>query len=40
TLKNAATQHEMIAVSTGGGMIEVIEIDGIRVSMIGDYYET
>ena len=40
TLKNAATQHEMIAVSTCGGMIEVIEIDGIRVSMIGDYYET
>jgi len=40
TLKNATTQHEMIAVSTGGGMIEVIEIDGIRVSMSGDYYET
>ena len=31
---------ELIALSTGGGMIEVISIDGVSVSMMGDYYET
>jgi len=40
TLKNAVERHEMTAISTGGGMIEVIEIDGVGVSMTGDYYET
>ena len=40
TLKNDKETHKMIAISTGGGMIEVIEIDSIQVSMIGDYYET
>jgi len=40
TLKNATERHEMIAISTGGGMIEVVEIDGSSVSMAGDYYET
>ena len=40
TLKNSTEQHEMIAISAGGGMIEVIEIDGVGVSMAGDYYET
>jgi L-serine dehydratase len=40
TLRNAAERHHMTALSTGGGMIEVIEIDGIKVSMLGDYYET
>jgi len=40
TLKNNKETHEMIAVSTGGGMIEIVEIDSIQVSMIGDYYET
>lgn len=40
TLKNSSERHEMVAVSTGGGMIEVIEIDGLEVSMAGDYYET
>ena len=30
----------MVAISTGGGMIEVIAIDGIRVSIGGDYFET
>jgi len=39
TLKNPTERHEMIAVSTGGGMIEVIDIDGVGVSMAGDYYE-
>ena len=40
TLKNAKEIHEMIAISTGGGMIEIVEIDRIKVSMIGDCYET
>ncbi|MFX0063266.1 MAG: L-serine ammonia-lyase, iron-sulfur-dependent, subunit alpha, partial [Candidatus Hermodarchaeota archaeon] len=40
TLKNDKERHEMIAISTGGGMIEIIEIDSIKVSMVGDYYET
>jgi L-serine dehydratase len=30
----------MTALSTGGGMIQVVEIDGVPVSMQGDYYET
>ena len=40
TLKNPNEQHAMTALSTGGGMIEVIEIDGAKVSIAGDYYET
>lgn len=40
TLRNAAESHRLTAISTGGGMIEVIEIDGSQVSMAGDYYET
>jgi L-serine dehydratase len=32
--------HTLTAISTGGGMIEVIRIDGAEVSMAGDYYET
>jgi L-serine dehydratase len=40
TLKNSAEQHEMTAISTGGGIIEVVEIDGVRVSIAGDYSET
>jgi L-serine dehydratase len=33
-------QHTLIAISTGGGMIEVIDIDGFEVSLFGDYHET
>ncbi len=40
TLKNAVETHRLTAVSTGGGMIEVVEIDGHPVSLGGDYYET
>jgi len=40
SLKNPNEQHAMTALSTGGGMIEVIEIDGARVSIAGDYHET
>lgn len=40
TLENSAEQHTLTAISTGGGMMEVVEIDGIAVSMAGDYFET
>ncbi len=40
TLKNSKETHDMTAISTGGGMIEIIEIDGAAVSITGDYYET
>lgn len=40
TLKNAHETHRMIALSTGGGMIQVIAIDGAAVDMAGDYFET
>ncbi|MGD9048842.1 MAG: serine dehydratase, partial [Anaerolineae bacterium] len=40
TLRNGTERHRMTAISTGGGMIEVIEIDGVELSMAGDYYET
>jgi L-serine dehydratase len=40
TLSNAAEQHTMSAISTGGGMIEVVAIDGVAVALAGDFYET
>jgi L-serine dehydratase len=40
TLNSASEQRQMVALSTGGGMIEVIEIDHLGVSMLGDCYET
>lgn len=40
SLRNDTDVHEMVAISTGGGMIEIVEIDGIKISMLGDYYET
>ena len=40
TLKNLDEQHTLTAISTGGGMIEIREIDGAAVSIAGDYYET
>ena len=40
TITNSRETHTMTAISTGGGIIEVIEIDGVKVSMAGDYYET
>ncbi|NTW09543.1 MAG: serine dehydratase, partial [Anaerolineaceae bacterium] len=40
TLKNSTEQHTMTAISTGGGMIEIVEVDGLEVSLAGDYYET
>lgn len=40
TLRNSIERHEMRAISTGGGAVEVIELDGVKVSIAGDYYET
>ncbi len=40
TLKNNSETRKLTALSTGGGMIQVIEIDGATISMAGDFYET
>ncbi|MCB1024123.1 MAG: L-serine ammonia-lyase, iron-sulfur-dependent, subunit alpha [Acidobacteria bacterium] len=40
TLSNDTETHRMTAISTGGGMIEVIEIDGVKVSNAGDSFVT
>jgi L-serine dehydratase len=40
TLRNSYETHSLMAISVGGGMIEVIEIDGNKVSLAGDYFET
>lgn len=38
-ISNSRIAHTLTAVSTGGGMIEVQQIDGAVVSMNGDYHE-
>ena len=40
TLRNKNQSHQLIALSTGGGMLEIVEIDGVSVSIAGDYFET
>ncbi len=40
TLRNARETRTLIAISTGGGMIDVINVDGFPVSIGGDYFET
>lgn len=40
TLQGGDDRHTMTAISTGGGMIELIEIDGAAISFAGDYYLT
>ena len=40
TLKNDEEVRAITALSTGGGMIKVVEIDGASVNMAGDFYET
>ena len=40
TLKNRKETRALTAISTGGGMIEIFEIDGAAVSMAGDFYQT
>lgn len=39
-LKNRKETRSVTAISSGGGMIEIIEIDGAKVSIAGDYFET
>ncbi len=40
TMRKGSLDHSLIALSTGGGMIEVIEIDGTPVALYGDYAVT
>jgi L-serine dehydratase len=40
TLKKDETVHRMVALSTGGGIIQVIEIDGVALDISGDFHET
>jgi len=40
TMHNERERHSLIAISTGGGMMEVIAVDGFKVSMFGDCFET
>ena len=40
TLKNSRETRKLKAISTGGGMIEVISIDDVPISCRGDQYET
>lgn len=40
TLSNQNEKRELIALSTGGGMIEVISIDGTHINFDGGYFET
>lgn len=40
TLTNDTESHTLSAISTGGGMIVIEQIDGAEVSMSGDYFET
>ncbi|HRH95155.1 MAG TPA: L-serine ammonia-lyase, iron-sulfur-dependent, subunit alpha [Prosthecobacter sp.] len=40
TLKNLRETHSLIAISTGGGMMEVLSIDGVALHMDGGYHET
>jgi len=39
-LGNGEDKHQLIALSIGGGMIEVIEIDGAKLNMTGGFTET
>ncbi|MFN0074926.1 MAG: L-serine ammonia-lyase, iron-sulfur-dependent, subunit alpha [Prosthecobacter sp.] len=39
-LKNNREEHSLIAISTGGGMMEVLSIDGVALHMDGGYHET
>ena len=40
TLLDGETRHVLTALSTGGGMIEIVDIDGFALSVGGDYWET
>ncbi len=36
---NQDFSHSITAISTGGGMMEITEVDGVQLSICGDYYE-
>jgi L-serine dehydratase len=40
TLRNAREEHTLIAISTGGGMMEVVRLDDVALHMDGGYAET
>jgi L-serine dehydratase len=40
TLRRGEVRHRMTALSTGGGIIQVVDIDGISLSLAGDFHET
>jgi len=40
TLSNKRYRHVLTAISTGGGMIKIVDIDGFSLSIEGDYKET
>lgn len=40
TLWGGGEEHGLVALSTGGGAIKVIEVDGVALSMAGDFHET
>jgi L-serine dehydratase len=40
TLTGGGEQHRLRAISTGGGMVEVVAVDDFPVSIAGDYYES
>ncbi|MCA8965013.1 MAG: L-serine ammonia-lyase, iron-sulfur-dependent, subunit alpha, partial [Planctomycetes bacterium] len=40
TLHKGGVEHRLVALSTGGGMIEVVEIDGSAVTLYGDCFVT
>jgi len=40
TLSKRGAQHRLTAISCGGGMVLLTEIDGAGLSIAGDYYET
>ncbi len=40
TVTNARESHTLVAISTGGGIIEVTGIDGVKISLAGDYFES
>lgn len=40
TLIGPREKHRIRAISTGGGMVEIISIDGVDISILGDFFET
>jgi L-serine dehydratase len=40
TLQSSQERHSLVAISTGGGMMELIAVDGFQVLISGDYSET